>query len=365
MLGGRVTELLGSELPIVQAPMAGAQSSELALAVCSAGGVGSLPCALLSPEQAHEAIIRLREQAAGPFNVNFFCHREPAPDPDREERWLARLAPYYEEWDIQPPATLAAGGRGAFDTRMCEVIEATQPPIVSFHFGLPERALLDRVRATGARILSSATSVAEAEWLEDEGVDAIIAQGYEAGGHQAVFLTEGLVNSIGTFALVPQIVDAVRVPVLAAGGIGDGRGIAAAFALGAAGVQIGTAYLLTPEATITQLHREALLDHNRGTALTNIFTGRPARGIVNRIVEEIGPIASDAPAFPRAAPALAPLRAHAEQRGSTDFTSLWSGQAAALGREMPAAELTRTLWAEASAVASRIGDAPDDGTARG
>jgi nitronate monooxygenase len=348
MLGRRLIELLGSELPIIQAPMAGAQDSRLALAVCEAGGVGSLPCALLTPAQAREEITRLREQAAGPFNVNFFCHREPAPDPPRDAAWLARLTPYYEELNLEPPASLDGPGRSAFDQTMCALIEELRPPIVSFHFGLPDRSLLDRVRATGARILSSATSVEEARWLESQRVDAIIAQGAEAGGHQALFMGDGAADPVGTFTLVPQIVDAVRVPVVAAGGIADGRGIAAAFALGASGVQIGTAYLFTPEATISPLHRTALHRAGElGTALTNVFTGRPARGLLNRIVRDHGPLAADAPLFPRATPAVAPLRAAAEEQGSSDFTPLWSGQAAPLAREMPATELTRAIWNDA------------------
>jgi nitronate monooxygenase len=219
-----------------------------------------------------------------------------------------------------------------------------RPKVASFHFGLPDEALLKRVKAAGVIVFSSATTVEEAVWLETHGADVIIAQGAEAGGHRGMFLADSVSNQPGTFALVPQVVDAVRVPVIAAGGIADGRGIAAAFALGAAGVQVGTAYLRTPEAKISDLHRAALSSSGAGsTAITNLMTGKPARSITNRVMRDFGPVSADVPAFPHAATALAPLRAAAEQRGSGDFTALWSGQAAALAREMPAADLTRNL----------------------
>jgi nitronate monooxygenase len=219
---------------------------------------------------------------------------------------------------------------------------------VSFHFGLPEPKLLQRIKAGGFLVVSSATTAAEARWLEARGVDAIIAQGNEAGGHRGIFLSDDIATQPGTFALVPQIVDAVKVPVIATGGITDARGIAAAFALGAAGVQIGTAYLWCPEAKISAPHRAALKSaRDDGTALTNLMTGRPARGIVNRLMREVGPISDVAPDFPLAAGALAPLRAKAEAQGAGDFSPMWAGQAAALGRAMPAGQLTKTLAAEA------------------
>jgi nitronate monooxygenase len=237
---------------------------------------------------------------------------------------------------------------------MCDLVEEFAPEVVSFHFGLPEQSLLERVRATGAKIISSGTTVEEARWLEGQGCDAIIAQGYEAGGHRGMFLSQDITTQAGTMALVPQVVDAVKVPVIAAGGIADARGIAAAFALGASAVQIGTAYLFCPEAKVSQLHREALRRaRDNDTILTNVFTGRPARGIVNRIAREAGPMSDLAPEFPLAACAIAPLRATAEQAGSGDFSPLWSGQAAALAREVPAGELTRELAAETLARLSR------------
>jgi nitronate monooxygenase len=292
----------------------------------------------------------MRQRTARPINVNFFCHEPPEPDPQREAAWKARLQGYYRDEGLDADAPAPAVNRAPFDEAMCAIVEELRPEVVSFHFGLPKPALLARVKATGACVISSATTAEEARWLEDRGCDAIIAQGCEAGGHRGMFLTGDIAMQAGTFALLPQVVDAVRVPVIAAGGIADGRGIAAAFALGAAGVQIGTAYLFTAEATITALHRAALsAAQDDGTALTNLFTGRPARGLLNRVMREVGPMSALAPAFPTAGTALAPLKAKAEAAGCSDFSAMWSGQAAALARggEMGAADLTRRLAREA------------------
>jgi len=351
----RIQDLFGIELPIIQAPMAGSVGSEMAIAVSEAGGLGSLPCAMLSPEQMRAEIGIIRQRTGRPINLNFFCHQPPKADAAREAAWRRRLERYYAELGLDPREPAPTASRAPFDSTVCDLVEEFGPEIVSFHFGLPERDLLERVRATGARIVSSATTVDEARWLEDHGCDAIIAQGYEAGGHRGVFLTQDITSQAGTMALVPQVVDAVKVPVIAAGGIADARGIVAAFALGASAVQIGTAYLFCHEAKANALHREALKTaKDNGTVLTNVFTGRPARGIVNRIVREVGPMSDLAPEFPLAAGAVAPLRAKAEAAGSGDFSPLWSGQAAALGRSIPAGDLTRQLGAEALAHLSRI-----------
>ncbi|WP_439572790.1 NAD(P)H-dependent flavin oxidoreductase [Phreatobacter sp.] len=348
----RIEQLLGLDIPIIQAPMAGAQGSAMAISVSEAGGLGSLPAALLSAEQLRTEIGIVRQRTARPLNVNFFCHVPPDPDAAREAGWRRRLQGYYAEFGIDPAASIPASSRAPFDSAFCDLVEAFRPEVVSFHFGLPAEALLARVKATGAKVLSSATTVAEARWLESRGVDAVIAQGSEAGGHRGIFLTDAIGSQPGLFALLPQVVDAVTVPVIAAGGIADARGIRAAFALGASAVQIGTAYLFTPEATITPMHRAALAEaRDDGTALTNLFTGRPARGLMNRLMREVGPMAPDAPAFPTAGGALAPLKARAEAGGSADFSSLWAGQAAALGRPMGAGDLTARLWAEAGAPA--------------
>lgn len=351
----RITELFGIEHPILLAPMAGPCSTDLAIAVANAGGLGALPCAMLSPDQIRADLLTIRARTKRPLNVNFFVHRMPDADPAAEQRWKSRLAGYYTELGIDPDAPVKALSRAPFDDVACTIVEELKPEVVSFHFGLPEPSLLARVDATGAKIIGSATTAAEARWLAERGCAAIIAQGAEAGGHRGMFLTSDVATQVGTFALVPQIVDAVTVPVIAAGGISDGRGIAAAFALGAAGVQVGTAYLFCPEARVSPLHREALKwSRDDATAMTNLFTGRPARGIVNRLMREVGPMSPDAPPFPTAIPGLAPLRAASEAKGSSDFTSLWSGQAAALSVEMPAADLTRKLADDALAHLKRL-----------
>jgi nitronate monooxygenase len=340
-------KLLGIDLPIIQAPMAGAQDSALTVAVCNAGGLGSLPCAMLGSDEMRKEIAAIRAQTGKPFNVNFFTHSKPAPDPGREAAWRQRLAPYYRELGIVSESNQSGAQRGAFDADVAEILAEFKPPIVSFHFGLPSPALLARVREWGAKILSSATTVEEALWLEAQGVDIIIAQGVEAGGHRGMFLTDDITTQIGTFALLPQVVQSVKVPVVAAGGIATAKGVAAAIALGAAGVQIGTAYLLCPETTISPMYRAALKSTaSRHTALTNVFTGRPARGIVNRLMKELGPIDPAAPAFPLASEAIAPLRAKASSTGNPDFVPMWCGQNASGCKEIPAAELTRELAGE-------------------
>ena len=341
-------QLLGIQYSIVQAPMAGVQGSALAVAVSNAGGLGSLPCAMLSLDALRQELETIRAQTDRPVNVNFFCHTPPTPDAAREAAWRAALAPYYAEFGIDADSIPAGPGRAPFSAEAAEVLAEFRPSVVSFHFGLPAPELLERVRSWGAKVFASATTVDEARWLAERGVDAVIAQGFEAGGHRGNFLTDDLTTQVGTFALLPQIVRAVNVPVIAAGGIADARGVAAAMALGAAGVQVGTAYLLCPEATTTAIHRAALKSEAaRHTAVTNVFTGRPARGIVNRIIRELGPISPAAPAFPLATSAVAPLRAKAEAQGSGDFSPLWSGQNATGCKEIPAAELTRELAAGA------------------
>lgn len=335
-------ELLGVELPIIQAPMAGVQGSALAIAVAEAGGLGSLPCATLSADGMRAELATVAAGTTRPINVNFFCHGEPTPDPARERAWRAALAPYYAEYGIDPDAIPAGPGRVPFDAATADVLADFRPAIVSFHFGLPSPELVSRVRAWGAKVLATATTVAEARWLEARGVDAVIAQGLEAGGHRGMFLSEDVATQVGTFALVPQIARAVRVPVIAAGGIADADGVAAALRLGAAGVQVGTAYLLAAEATTSAVHRAALASAAAATtAVTNLFTGRPARGIVNRLMRELGPIGA-VPPFPLAAAALAPLRATAEAAGRGDFSSLWAGQHVRC-RDASAAAITRDL----------------------
>jgi nitronate monooxygenase len=330
--------------PIIQAPMAGVQLGALAAAVSAAGGLGSIPCALLAPEGLVHELEVFGSRTDGPLNVNFFCHANPVPDAARETRWREALAPYYREYDIDPTTIPAGPGRAPFTQEAADALEPFKPAVVSFHFGLPEKRVLERLRSWGSKVISSATTVEEALWLEAQGVDAVIAQGVEAGGHRAMFLTDDLTTQLSTLPLVAQVVKAVRVPVIATGGIADARGVRAAMALGAAGVQVGTAFLLCDEATTSKVHRAALQSEAaRHTALTNLFTGRPARGIVNRVMRDLGCVSPMAPAFPLATGGIAPLRAKAEASGSGDFSPLWSGQDATGCRAGPASKVLEAL----------------------
>jgi nitronate monooxygenase len=346
----RFHERLGLELPIIQAPMAGVQGAALALAVCEAGGLGSLPCAMRSLAQQREAVAAIRAGlgpgSRRPFNLNYFCHPPPTPDAAREAAWRATLAPYYAELGLDPTASPAVPMRAPFDAQAAELLDELRPPIVSFHFGLPEPALLARLRSWGAMIFASATTLEEGRWLQARGADAVIAQGLEAGGHRGHFLSPELSRQAGTFVLLPQLVRGLRVPVIAAGGIADAQGVTAALALGAAAVQVGTAYLLCPEATTSTVHRAALSSEAAAhTALTTLFSGRPARAVVNRLMRELGVTHAAVPAFPLASAALAPLRAAAEAHCSSDFSPLWCGQNASGCRAVPAGQLTRELAA--------------------
>lgn len=338
--------LLGCTFPLIQAPMAGSHNHVLTAAVCNAGGLGSLACALFDASALRRELQALTAKTTQAFNLNFFCHTPPAADAAREAVWRAALSPYYSELGVDPASITSGPGRQPFSAEMADLLDEFRPAVVSFHFGLPSPALLARVKACGAKVLSSATTVEEALWLEAHGVDAIIAQGLEAGGHRGMFLSDDLSSQLGTFALLPQVVNAVQVPVIAAGGITNADGVRAAMALGAAGVQVGTAYLCCPEASTSAIHRAALLSPAaRHTALTNLFSGRPARGIVNRVMRELGPISPLAPAFPLATSAIAPLRSQAESQGSGDFSPLWAGQNASGCKAIGAAELTAELAA--------------------
>lgn len=345
----QLDRLLGIEFPLIQAPMAGSQGSRLAVAVCEAGGLGSLPCAMLTIDAMRKELDAIRAATAKPYNVNFFCHAPPAADAAREAAWRAALGPYFREFGIDPASIPAGPGRAPFTREAADALEPYRPAVVSFHFGLPAADLVARVKGWGAKVLSSATTVEEARWLQARGVDGVIAQGVEAGGHRGIFLSDDLSKQPRTLELVREAVKAVRVPVIAAGGIADEAGVRAAMSLGAAGVQVGSAYLLCPESGTSAVHREALRQARRETALTNLFTGRPARGVVNRIMRDIGPISAAAPAFPLAASAVAPLRAKAESAASGDFSPLWCGDYAGRYVESAAAELTRRLGAAARA----------------
>jgi nitronate monooxygenase len=351
----RLLDLFGIEHPIVQAPMAGAMDTDLAIAVAQAGALASLPVAMLDAAKMRAQVATFRAATSKPLNLNFFTHTPPTLNNAREHAWREKLKPYYAEFGIDPAAPVPSSNRTPFNAELCAALEELKPEVASFHFGLPAPELLARVKAAGCVVMSSATTVAEARWLEAQGCDAVIAQGYEAGGHRGMFLTEELATQVGSFALIPQIADAVKIPVIAAGGITDARGIAAALALGAAGAQIGTAFLFCPESKILPPHRAALKSaRDDGTVLTNVMTGRPARGIVNRVMRELGPISDVAPEFPLAGGALAPLHAKAQAQGSGDFSAMWAGQAASLGREMPARELTLKLANETQTLLRKL-----------
>jgi nitronate monooxygenase len=349
-------DLLDIELPVIQAPMAGASTPQLVAAVSNAGGLGSFGCSRLLPDQVVELGGKIRALTNRSFNLNFFCHAPPDVSPAQERAWRERLGPYYAELGVDPEAAKAPV-REPFSAAMCEAVVAVAPKVASFHFGLPAPDLVARIKAAGCLLASSATTVQEAERLAALGCDFIVAQGVEAGGHRGMFLSDDIGAQVGTMALVPQVVDAVDMPVVAAGGITDARGAAAAFALGAAGIQPGTAYLFCPEASVSPFHRTALRSAQAdGTALTNVYTGRPARSLVTRLVREVGPMSPVAPQFPVAASGVAALASAGEQRGLGDFTPMWSGQAAALGREMGAGELTRTLVADAFALLGSLAE---------
>lgn len=336
----RFLALSGARLPIVQAPMAGAGGVALAVAAIRGGAVGSLPCALLTPDEVRAQAAEVRARAAGPLNLNFFCHEMPDGAGDAE--WRALLQPFYDEAGIAP-AAVGGALRRPFDAAMCAAVEEAKPDLVSFHFGLPDEALLARVRRAGARVLGNATTVAEARALAARGMDAIIAQGWEAGGHAGRFLADPPDEQMGLMALLPQVVDAVSVPVIAAGGIGDARGIAAAFLLGASAVQLGTAYLHCPESLIGPDHRAGLAGETaEHTAFTNLYSGGLARGLPTPLTDALGPIREEAPPFPLAGLALGPLglRPH------------WAGQAARLGQTEGAQALTGRLGREALALLS-------------
>ncbi|MGC1095033.1 MAG: nitronate monooxygenase [Pseudolabrys sp.] len=352
----RLLDLFNVEHPILLAPMAGVMDAELAIAVAKTGGLGALPAGMLNAEQLRAQVGQFRAATANrPVNLNFFAHKLPVPNNAREHAWREILKPYYVEFGIDPAAPVPSAIRAPFDSAMCAVVEDLRPEIVSFHFGLPESALLARVKAAGCKVICSATTVAEARFLEVKGCDAVIAQGLEAGGHRGMFLSEDIATQVGLFALLPQVADAVTIPVIASGGVGDARALVAALALGAAGVQLGTAFLFCPEAKALPPHRAALrAARDDSTVVTNVLSGRPARGLINRAIRELGPISGIVPEFPLASGALAPLHAKAQAQGSGDFSPMLAGQSAALGCELPAGKLIEKFVSEAQRLLHRM-----------
>lgn len=353
------TRALGVSAPLLLAPMAGAADASLAIAVARAGGLGALAAATLSPVQIRDEVARFRAAIDAPINLNFFAHAPVVPDAAAIARWRDALRPLHARLGLTLPDAVSAG-RQPFDAASADLVEQLRPEVVSFHFGLPDAGLLARVKATGARVLSSATTVAEARWLQAHGADAIVAQGWEAGGHRGMFLSADVDAQVGTFALVPQVCDAVDLPVIAAGGVADGRGVAAALMLGACAVQVGTAFLASDEALVSAAHRRALLSAaDDGTRLTNVFTGRPARGMVNRLMRELGPMSAAALPFPYAGSLLAALRASGDQNESGDFVPLWAGQAASLAPARPAQDIAAALLRDAALRLGGAGPGPD------
>jgi len=350
---------------LIQAPMAGSQNHRLAAAVLQAGGLGSLPAAMLTAEQLQNELSAFKNSIATengkanatasqwgsflPVNVNFFCHTPPSKQLDKETAWRQTLSPLYLAHGIDPQSVGSGPGRAPFSEESLKLIGQFQPAVVSFHFGLPKAPWVQQLKNWGLQIWSSATTVEEAKWLEQQGVDAIIAQGLEAGGHRGMFLTEDISTQVGTMSLLPQLAKAVTLPIIAAGGISSPAAVSAAKTLGASAVQVGTAFLTSHEATTSALHRQALLSASaQHTALTNLFSGRPARGIVNKFMRDFGPLNAQAPSFPLATAAVAPLRAAAEARGLSDFSPLWSGQNASDCEALPAADIAHKLlqgWA--------------------
>lgn len=340
----KIIKLLGIDIPLIQAPMAGIQDSSLAISVSKTGALGSLPCAMLDLETLHTELKKIKENTDKPVNLNFFSHVLPEKNEKQEEKWIEILKPYFEELEIDYSLIPKGVSRIPFGQEHLELLKDFKPSIMSFHFGLPEYKLLEPLKEWGATILSSATTVEEAKWLEAHGADIIIAQGLEAGGHRGMFLTEDISTQMGTFTLLPQIVESVCVPVIAAGGIVNVKGIKAAHMLGASGVQIGTAYMLCNEVLTSHLHRESLKSVEAcHTAITNIFTGRPARGIVNYIMQDLGLINKNAPAFPYASASMNALKQRAEEHGNRDFSNLWAGENVTGCKEISASELTLKL----------------------
>jgi nitronate monooxygenase len=337
-------DLLGIAHPIIQAPMGQHAGPALVAAVCNAGALGSLGCGTMSIDSARRRIAQVRHASARPFNLNFFAHSAPLIDTETADLVRARLAFYYGLLGLgavpRPTDPLPR-----FDEKRLQLILTTRPRAVSFHYGIPPAAMVAQIRRAGCVVIGSATTVAEAKALEQHGVDAVIAQGIEAGGPRGTFTRGDGAGLIGTMALVPQVADAVRVPVIAAGGIADGRAIAAAFALGASGVQIGTAFLGCQEAVVSAPYRDALRQAtDDDTRLTRVFTGQQARTLRNRMTDELAD--AEVIDFPAQLSLTRALAKACNDRGRTDFLPLWAGQAVPLLRSLPAAALIEALVAE-------------------
>lgn len=352
-----LVSLVNIQYPIVQAPMVGVSTPELAAAVSNAGALGSIGIGASSTEKAREMIVATRALTDKPFNVNVFCHRAAVPDPEREADWLNHLKPIFEEFKAAPPSDLAAPYRSFNEDRSTlDMLLEERPAVVSFHFGLPPVEWVQALRDAGIVTFGCATTAEEALMVEASGVDAIVAQGAEAGGHRGVFEPEEGDQQLGILPLTRLISASSRVPVIAAGGIMDGQGINAVLELGAAGAQLGTAFILSTESGANEAYREVIKSkRSRDTQITSVISGRPARGISNRIHAEIDPMnAPVVPDYPIAYAAGKALATAATAKGSQEFSAHWAGQGAPLAREISASELIETLVRE-------LGDARGSG----
>ncbi|HEY0295048.1 MAG TPA: nitronate monooxygenase [Bordetella sp.] len=344
---------LNLSLPIIQAPMAGTSTPALAAAVCNAGGLGSLGVGAMDAAAAREAIRQTRALTAGAFNINLFCHAPAQADAARERAWLDYLAPDFAEFGAKPPAALREIYTSfVADEDMLQMLLDERPAVVSFHFGLPEAPRIEALRAAGCYLMATATSLAEARRIAAAGLDAVVAQGIEAGGHRGLFDPEGPDEQLGILALTRLLAARLPLPVIAAGGIMDGAGIAAALALGAQAAQLGTAFASCPESAADAAYRQALLsqDDSHVTVMTRAISGRPARGFANRLTAlGTAPGCPPLPDYPIVYDAGKALHAAAKARGSADFAAQWAGQGFRLSRGVPATALMRRLQDEMAA----------------
>lgn len=339
-------------LPVIQGPMTGADSPELAAAVSAAGGLGTLGCGMRSPAAMVEAAAAVRQRTDHPFGMNLFVQATPSPDPATVQAAMARLAPLYAELGLQPqqPAQWCEDFEAQFDT-----LVALRPAVASFTFGILTAEQVHRLHAAGSLVMGTATTVAEAKAWQAVGADAVCASGAESGGHRGTFLGDFQSSQVSTMALVPLCVDALDIPVVAAGGIMDGRGVAAAQALGAQAAQMGTAFLVCPESAIAPAYRQALAQaQETDTRLTRVFSGRPARGIVNPMMGALAADEDTVPPYPVQNALTGPLRRAAAAQGRASHLSLWAGQGVPAARVLPAAELVRTLEIEWHAARQKL-----------
>lgn len=345
----KLAKILGTQYPVIQAPMAGASTPLMAAAAANSGCVGSLGCAMMSPQIYNQNFDACRAQSDGVFNMNFFCHAPHNDDLDKAKMAIQKLTSFYKELGLGDVPQVKPT-HFPFGEEMLEAVLKSRPQIVSFHFGLPPSHIVNALKSAGSLILSSATTREEAIDLEKRGADIIVAQGWEAGGHQGYYLRSES-SKIGLMSLLPQVVDSVSVPVIAAGGIGDGRGVAGALMLGASGVQLGTSFLTCIESEIAGVYKEALMKANgEDTEMTRAFSGRPARGITNKYIDLMRALDNDLPDFPLMNTLTGPLKGASAKQGNADFMSLWAGQSVGLVAEKSIAVFVEQLVEDTNSV---------------